>query len=127
MFDLNTLGDLSLLAESVEVECKLAQGQDGKGEVPKDFWPTYSAMANAHGGVVRLPFVGAVFGTHYEFFPDYTAGLYTLGRTSLVVSRGLGGSRRCRARNGAEQRHTRRFQAKSGSSADVASASSYEI
>ncbi len=54
MFDLNTLGDLSLLAESVEVECKLAQGQDGKGEVPKDFWPTYSAMANAHGGVVLL-------------------------------------------------------------------------
>ncbi len=54
MFDLNTLEDLSLLAESVEVECKLAQGQDGKGEVPKDFWPTYSAMANAHGGVVLL-------------------------------------------------------------------------
>lgn len=49
---------------------------------------------HAHGGVVRLPLVGAVFGTHYEFFPDYTAGLYTLGKTSLVVSRGLGGSRR---------------------------------
>ncbi|MBP8168789.1 MAG: putative DNA binding domain-containing protein [Azonexus sp.] len=36
------------------MECKLAHGQDGKGEVPKDFWPTYSAMANAHGGVVLL-------------------------------------------------------------------------
>lgn len=54
MFDLNTLDDLSLLAETVELECKLAQGQDGRGEVPKDFWPTYSAMANAHGGVVLL-------------------------------------------------------------------------
>lgn len=54
MFDLHTLEDLSLLAETVELECKLAQGQDGKGEVPKDFWPTYSAMANAHGGVVLL-------------------------------------------------------------------------
>lgn len=54
MFDLHTLDDLHLLAESVELECKLAQGQDGKGEVPKDFWPTYSAMANAHGGVVLL-------------------------------------------------------------------------
>jgi predicted HTH transcriptional regulator len=52
--DLQTLGDLSLLAESVELECKLAQGQDGKGEVPKDFWSTYSAMANMHGGVVLL-------------------------------------------------------------------------
>lgn len=54
MFDLNTLDDLSRLAETAELECKLAQGQDGKGEVPKDFWPTYSAMANAHGGVVLL-------------------------------------------------------------------------
>ena len=36
----------------------------------------------------------AVFGTHYEFFPDYTAGLYTMGKTTLAVSRGLGGSRR---------------------------------
>ncbi len=55
---------------------------------------------HAHGGVVRLPIVGAVFGTHYEFFPDYTAGLYTLGKTSLVVSRGLGGSRRVPVRIG---------------------------
>ena len=55
---------------------------------------------HAHGGVVRLPFVGAIFGTHYEFFPDYTAGLYTFGRTSLVVSRGLGGSRRIPVRIG---------------------------
>ena len=58
------------------------------------------AGAYAHGGVVRLPFVGAIFGTHYEFFPDYTAGLYRLGRTSLVVSRGLGGSRRIPVRIG---------------------------
>lgn len=48
------LSDLSQLAETHELECKLAQGQDGKGEIPKDFWPTYSAMANAHGGVVLL-------------------------------------------------------------------------
>lgn len=54
MFDLHSLDDLSLLAETAELECKLAQGQDGKGEVPKDFWPTYSAMANTHGGVILL-------------------------------------------------------------------------
>lgn len=54
MFDLKSLDDLHLLTETVELECKLAQGQDGKGELPKDFWPTYSAMANAHGGVVLL-------------------------------------------------------------------------
>ena len=54
MFDLRTLDDLSQLAEAIDLECKLAQGQDGKGEIPKDFWLTYSAMANAHGGVVLL-------------------------------------------------------------------------
>lgn len=54
MFDLTTLEDLNRLAETAELECKLAQGQDGKGDVPKDFWLTYSAMANAHGGVVLL-------------------------------------------------------------------------
>ncbi|MDP3653585.1 MAG: winged helix-turn-helix transcriptional regulator [Rhodoferax sp.] len=54
MFDLNTLEDLSLLRESVDLECKLAQGQNGQGEIPKDFWSSYSAMANAHGGVVLL-------------------------------------------------------------------------
>ena len=54
MFNLQILDDLSHLAETGELECKLAQGQDGKGEIPRDFWPTYSAMANAHGGVVLL-------------------------------------------------------------------------
>lgn len=54
MFDLRTLDDLGLLRETHELECKLAQGQNGQGEVPKDFWSTYSAMANAHGGVVLL-------------------------------------------------------------------------
>lgn len=54
MFTPTSLEDLALLRETVELECKLAQGQNGQGEVPKDFWPTYSAMANAHGGVVLL-------------------------------------------------------------------------
>jgi ATP-dependent DNA helicase RecG len=54
MIDLQTIEDLGLLRESIDLECKAAQGADGQGEVPKDFWPTYSAMANAHGGVVLL-------------------------------------------------------------------------
>lgn len=54
MFNPHTLDDIGRFAESCDLECKLAQGQNGKGEVPKDFWPTYSALANAHGGVVLL-------------------------------------------------------------------------
>lgn len=51
---IQSLKDLDLLAESIDLECKLAQGANGDGEVPKDFWPTYSAMANAHGGIILL-------------------------------------------------------------------------
>ena len=46
--------DLASLAESVELECKAAQGRDGRGELPDDFWKSYSAMANADGGVILL-------------------------------------------------------------------------
>lgn len=46
--------DLATLAESCELECKAAQGRDGKGELPEDFWKTYSAMANTEGGVILL-------------------------------------------------------------------------
>ena len=45
---------------------------------------------HCHGGVVRLPFVGGVFGTNRELFPNYDAGLYSQSDTQLFVSRGLG-------------------------------------
>ena len=45
---------------------------------------------HCHGGVVRLPFVGGVFGTRRELFPDYDAGAYRQDGTVLYVSRGLG-------------------------------------
>lgn len=54
MFTVESLADLIPLRESAEVECKLAAGKDGNGALPKDFWPTYSAMANTHGGIVLL-------------------------------------------------------------------------
>ena len=54
MMDIQSLADIALLRESVSLECKLANGRDGKGALPDDFWPTYSAMANADGGVVVL-------------------------------------------------------------------------
>ena len=54
MIEIQSLEDLSLLRESISLECKLANGRDGKGALPEDFWPTYSAMANADGGLVVL-------------------------------------------------------------------------
>lgn len=49
-----TLDDLATLAESVDLECKSAQGRDGRGELPEDFWKSYCAMANSDGGVIWL-------------------------------------------------------------------------
>ncbi|WP_261642532.1 RNA-binding domain-containing protein [Erwinia mallotivora] len=51
---INDLLDIQTLVESEEIEFKLAAGKDGKGALPKDFWPTYSAMSNSHGGSVIL-------------------------------------------------------------------------
>ena len=45
---------------------------------------------HAHGGVIRLPLVGGVFGPSMEWFPDYTSGVYTENCTNMIVSRGLG-------------------------------------
>jgi hypothetical protein len=45
VINLNTLDDLADLSESVDVECKLAAGVDGKGRLPREFWPAYSAFA----------------------------------------------------------------------------------
>lgn len=46
--------DFETLKESYNLECKLANGRNGKGAVPDDFWESYSAMANSSGGLVLL-------------------------------------------------------------------------
>lgn len=48
---------------------------------------------HGHGGVIRLPFVGGLLGVDRRFFPKNAEGLYTDGRTTMAVSRGLGGPR----------------------------------
>ncbi len=54
MIQIESIADLELLQETVDLECKLAAGRDGKGTLPDDFWPTYSAFANTQGGLVLL-------------------------------------------------------------------------
>lgn len=47
---------------------------------------------HAHGGQVRIPFIGGLIALNQGLFPNYTAGLYHEKNTDMIVSRGLGNS-----------------------------------
>lgn len=47
---------------------------------------------HAHGGQVRIPFLGGLIVPNQGFFPKYTSGLHKIKNTVMVISRGLGNS-----------------------------------
>ena len=47
---------------------------------------------HAHGGQIRLPFIGGLFAPAQGFLPQYDSGLYVKNTTTMVVSRGIGNS-----------------------------------
>lgn len=47
---------------------------------------------HAHGGQVRLPFVGGLVAPNQGLFPKYTSGSHIKNKSTLIVSRGLGNS-----------------------------------
>ena len=63
------------------------------------FLPEYAACGvdlvfagHMHGGQFRVPFLGGLYSPTHGFFPDYDAGVWTEGDTTMIVSRGLGNS-----------------------------------
>ena len=48
---------------------------------------------HVHGGMIRLPFIGAILSPERKFFPKYSSGVYEINNKKLLVSRGLGHSR----------------------------------
>lgn len=47
---------------------------------------------HAHGGQIRIPFVGGLVAPDQGFLPQYTSGRHEMSDTTMFISRGLGNS-----------------------------------
>jgi len=47
---------------------------------------------HAHGGQIRIPFIGGIIAPNQGLFPKYTSGIFTKNETNMIVSRGIGNS-----------------------------------
>lgn len=45
---------------------------------------------HVHGGIMILPVLGGVIAPDYRIFPKYDYGTFELGRTKMILSKGLG-------------------------------------
>ena len=60
--------------------------------VYKDYNVDLVFSGHAHGGQIRIPLLGGILSPNQGFFPKYSEGMHREGKTSMVVSRGLGNS-----------------------------------
>lgn len=106
MNDVGFFGSSMLNENEIAFSKKLNELQaaaDGKTSIllshRPELFDTYAAAGydlvfsgHAHGGQIRLPFVGGILSPGQGFFPEYTEGIYENGETKMIVSRGLGNS-----------------------------------
>lgn len=62
-----------------------------------DYFEEYAAWGadlvlsgHVHGGMMRLPFFGGVVSPAVRLFPKYDGGLFRQGKSTMILSRGLG-------------------------------------
>lgn len=52
--------------------------------------PDLVLSGHVHGGIVALPLLGGVIAPGYRLFPKYDAGLFFEGKSTMLLSRGIG-------------------------------------
>ena len=62
-----------------------------------DYFPEYAGWGadlvlsgHVHGGMMRLPLIGGVVSPAFKFFPKYDGGMFRIGKSVMILSRGLG-------------------------------------
>lgn len=100
-----TTADAPFEAVAMQIEIRLHSLMNEKNSFTivlshrPEFFESYTACdvdlvfcGHAHGGQVRLPWVGGLFAPNQGLFPKYDAGVFTNDHTSMIVSRGIGKS-----------------------------------
>ena len=61
-------------------------------EAMEDYPVDLALCGHAHGGLIKLPGIGALYSNEQGFFPKLTQGCLQLDGSTVVISRGLGNS-----------------------------------
>ncbi|MGL5327650.1 MAG: metallophosphoesterase [Peptostreptococcaceae bacterium] len=48
---------------------------------------------HVHGGIIRIPYIGGLLSPNREFFPKYDFGKYEKENSTMLLTKGLGGSK----------------------------------
>ncbi len=84
--------NLDRLAPSEDVYTVLLSHRSEMLSIYSEYNMDLVFSGHAHGGQIRIPFIGGLYTPNQGFFPKYTSGVHEMNGTTLVISRGIGSS-----------------------------------